>query len=117
MICMKIRIVYGKLRYNFCKLFSFTKLSRTIYGIKTLDLKFDSFIHVYFKSKNLYVVRLSKDLIYSQTILKEIAVAKYVYSNIIFLYNEDYSENSVNCKKLINEYYLKLLNGGSNNDN
>lgn len=115
MILMNIRIICGRIKYNVGRLFAFNKLSKIIYGIKTLNLKFNSLIHIYFRSKNLQIVDLSPTIVYTEDVLKEIAISKYVYNNVFFI-GEDYSENVINHKKFINKYYLKLVNGGHEND-
>lgn len=116
MILMNIRVTCGRIKFKIKQRLSFNTLKRTIYAIKMLDLKFDSFKKVIFKPKVLQVMTLSKNNVYSEKLLKEIAALKYVHNYSVFLHNEDYSQNSVNCKRSINEYYLKLLNGGQRDD-
>ena len=113
---MNIRIVCGRLKYKIKGLFNLNIIKKTIYAIKILDLGFNSFWELVFKPKTMKVLKLSEHIIYSDTSLKKIAAIKYIHDDPIILYNEDYSKDSVNCRKIINEYYLKLINGGHNND-
>lgn len=109
---MNIRITYGKLKYKIKRFISSNKFRKVLYATKVLSLRPGSFFRICFKPKKFFVVNMSANRYYSITSLKEIAIMKYIYGNLVFLHNEDYSVNSINCKKLINEYYLKLTNGG-----
>lgn len=116
MILMEIRITYGKIKYKIKRWFHFNKVSRIIRVIKILDLKFSSFSRLFFKPKIIMLITLSDSLISEEDnnrLLKEIAAVNYLYGDLYFI---NYKDSGVNCRKLLNEYYLKLINGGRNND-
>ena len=108
MIRMRIRIIYGKLKFKIRQWFSFDKIVKLINAIKILELDLNSFLRIYFSSKNLKIITLSENSVYSKNSLKEIAIMSCVYNNII-IHNDDYSENSVAYRRFINKYYLKLM--------
>lgn len=112
MLRMNIRVTCGRLKYKIKGLFNPNTVKKTIYAIKILDLKFSLFWELISKPKAIQILRLSEHVVYSDISLKKIAAIKYIHNNSVILYNEDYSEDSVNCRKIINKYYLKLINNG-----
>lgn len=112
-IRMNIRIMYGRFKYKIKKWFEFNRIRKALYAIKTLDLEFSSFFELIFKPKVMYVLDFSNvSNYYPDDLLKKIAALKYIYNYPVFIMNEDCLGNGVDSKKLINKYYLKLLNGG-----
>lgn len=115
MIRMNIRIMYGRFKYKIKKWLEFNRIRKTLYAIKVLNLNKRSFFNLICRSDVICIVDLTNKESCSDSRLRRIAALKYIHNYQILFYNENYSEDCINYKKLINKYYLKLLNGGQNN--
>ena len=113
---MKIRIVYGRIKYKFREAIIHNKFIKLYHVMKILKLPVSSFFRLLslnFKNR-MTIVSLSKITEVTDLSLREFAALKYLNGSL-FIINNDLSQNSLEYQRIINKYYLKLI-GGHNDD-